>query len=124
MQSGVRFIDAWHSTCSILFMKHPETIHENTHGMPERLNLYLQFLPASWQLFLIDQWRGFFGGLMECECGRIVGTRDTFRCFYCGVWYCAECAGSHFGQTFDDYHRRNIVMRRLEDEPNEWDFEI
>jgi hypothetical protein len=31
-----------------------------------------------------------------CCCGQLRATCVAFRCFYCGEWYCANCAELHF----------------------------
>lgn len=35
---------------------------------------------------------------ITCACGITKPIEDTFRCYYCGVWYCEDCAPEHFGK--------------------------
>lgn len=34
---------------------------------------------------------------IRCGCNKLIGWKYMFRCLYCGVWYCKECAEDHFG---------------------------
>lgn len=34
---------------------------------------------------------------IQCGCKKLVGWQYMFRCLYCGIWYCKECAEVHFG---------------------------
>ena len=48
---------------------------------------------------LFDQARELIAteGRVTCPCGRCVGVLTfAYRCLYCGVWFCQECAGRHF----------------------------
>ena len=38
---------------------------------------------------------------VTCVCGQAVGIHMSFRCFYCGVWFCHRCAREHFGVPAD-----------------------
>lgn len=40
-------------------------------------------------------------GTVHCPCGRLRDLTLTFRCLYCGVWYCTPCAEAHFGRTVE-----------------------
>jgi len=33
---------------------------------------------------------------VTCRCGKRLSVLMAFRCFYCGVWFCKECAAEHF----------------------------
>jgi len=33
---------------------------------------------------------------MSCECGKHVSIVHMYRCFYCGQFYCPQCAKEHF----------------------------
>lgn len=36
-------------------------------------------------------------GSVTCQCGKTSEVwRFTFRCFYCGIWFCQKCASKHF----------------------------
>jgi len=34
---------------------------------------------------------------IRCGCNKLVKFIYMYRCLYCGVWYCKECAEQHFG---------------------------
>lgn len=33
---------------------------------------------------------------VTCQCGKRPSTLMAYRCLYCGVWFCKECATEHF----------------------------
>jgi hypothetical protein len=33
---------------------------------------------------------------VTCPCGNRRNVRSAFRCFYCEVWFCPDCAEDHF----------------------------
>lgn len=35
---------------------------------------------------------------IRCGCNKLVRWIYMYRCLYCGVWYCADCAEVHFGK--------------------------
>lgn len=38
-----------------------------------------------------------------CGCGKPIQLLWMYRCFYCGEYYCAQCAPEHFGKTKEEY---------------------
>jgi hypothetical protein len=41
---------------------------------------------------------------VECAiCARPFMLRHLYRCLYCGLWFCAHDAETHFGQTVAQY---------------------
>lgn len=34
---------------------------------------------------------------IRCGCHKLVNYLYMYRCLYCGIWYCKECAEEHFG---------------------------
>ena len=36
--------------------------------------------------------------LITCSCNKTIPIRNTYRCFYCGEFYCPMCAREHFGE--------------------------
>lgn len=34
---------------------------------------------------------------IRCGCHKLVKYLYMYRCLYCSVWYCKECAEEHFG---------------------------
>ena len=40
---------------------------------------------------------------IRCGCLKLVPWQYMYRCLYCGIWYCKECAEEHFGaKTMED----------------------
>ena len=36
--------------------------------------------------------------MLTCaDCKRTVPVRFAYHCYWCGLWFCHECAGVHFG---------------------------
>lgn len=38
---------------------------------------------------------------IRCGCHKLINWRYMYRCRYCGIWYCSECAEFHFGARSD-----------------------
>lgn len=36
---------------------------------------------------------------IRCVCNNFVIWRYTYRCLYCGIWFCKDCAEKHFGEN-------------------------
>ena len=34
---------------------------------------------------------------IRCGCNKMVSWQYMYRCLYCGIWYCKDCAEEHFG---------------------------
>ncbi|MFI3137197.1 MAG: hypothetical protein QX197_10520 [Methylococcaceae bacterium] len=34
---------------------------------------------------------------IRCNCGKFPAWMFMYRCLYCGVWFCSDCAEHHFG---------------------------
>lgn len=34
---------------------------------------------------------------VKCGCHKKVKLIYAYRCLYCGIWYCKQCAETHFG---------------------------
>lgn len=34
---------------------------------------------------------------IRCGCRKLIVWWAMYRCLYCGVWYCKDCAEQHFG---------------------------
>lgn len=35
---------------------------------------------------------------IRCGCNKLVGWMYMYRCLYCGIWFCKDCAQLHFGK--------------------------
>lgn len=44
---------------------------------------------------------------IHCECRRDIPLVLSYRCLYCGQWYCRKCAEKHFGKTVQQYRKEN-----------------
>ena len=55
---------------------------------------------------LREQYFDAHGGAIACDgCGLRRDLALAFKCLYCGVWFCFNCAEIHFGKTVADYHK-------------------
>jgi len=39
---------------------------------------------------------------IRCGCNKLLKHIYMYRCLYCGIWYCKECAEEHFGYKVDN----------------------
>lgn len=51
-----------------------------------------------WQAVAMDT-----KGKTQCGCGKELTPTNSFRCVYCGQFFCVQCAEVHFGFTRKDY---------------------
>lgn len=50
---------------------------------------------------------------VTCPCGRRVSVYyHTYRCFYCGVYFCKKCAKRHFGIVHNCQHGKGKWEKR------------
>jgi hypothetical protein len=40
---------------------------------------------------------------IRCGCLKLTVWKYMYRCLYCSVWFCKECAEQHFGKTVEEY---------------------
>ncbi len=59
--------------------------------------------PEASMAFIAQQRQQAKKGSVECECERVIPLRFVYRCLYCGIWLCQECAEIHFGKTREQY---------------------
>lgn len=54
---------------------------------------------------LSEQWKFAYENktvfCAQCKLTRAI--EITYRCLYCGLWFCFNCAENHFGKTFEDH---------------------
>ncbi len=43
------------------------------------------------------------GNAVNCPCGQLRALTMAYRCLYCGVWFCFNCAQEHFGMTVKQF---------------------
>lgn len=43
---------------------------------------------------------------VTCGCGHRLPLRFSYRCYYCGVYFCDRCAAVHFGETREERKAR------------------
>jgi hypothetical protein len=36
-------------------------------------------------------------GHLTCDCKKVVNVVESYKCYYCGEWFCPTCADDHFG---------------------------
>lgn len=64
---------------------------------------------------LQDQWNeACEKGTIHCACGQIRSVLLAYRCLYCGMWLCVNCAEVHFGLTIQQWIEKKRVQRRAE----------
>lgn len=57
---------------------------------------------------------------ITCECGLRRAVELSFKCLFCGVFYCVNCAEVHFGQTQMEWvKKQRVKARRILVEPTE-----
>ncbi|MCK5606414.1 hypothetical protein KAR91_31220 [Candidatus Pacearchaeota archaeon] len=39
---------------------------------------------------------------IRCGCNKLIQWKYMYRCLYCGIWFCRECAEKHFGFKKND----------------------
>jgi len=35
---------------------------------------------------------------ITCRCGKKITLMHAYRCLYCGIWFCKDCAEDHFAE--------------------------
>jgi hypothetical protein len=69
----------------------PSTIDKKPETEEERTLLLHEVLSQSREIIHIQ------AVYVTCPCGRKISLLFSYRCFYCGLWLCTECAERHFG---------------------------
>jgi len=64
---------------------------------------YLKRIEPENRDLLTRQIRDVKNGHVDCCCGVALAVHDTFRCLYCGMWFCKTCAEEHFGCTVKEW---------------------
>ena len=68
------------------------------------LNYYLERANEAKAATLRQQWADAVERRMiVCICGRPRALELAFRCLYCGIYFCVNCAERHFGQTRQEW---------------------
>jgi ferredoxin-thioredoxin reductase catalytic subunit len=64
------------------------------------LQSYLNIASEKVQRILRRQWREAVEDReIVCPCGQRRALELAFRCLYCGIYFCTNCAERHFGET-------------------------
>lgn len=70
---------------------------------PEQKIAKIEFL--KFQVEMIKEQESWGMGVsrisVKCGCHKKIRLLDSYRCLYCGVWYCKECAEEHFGMRVE-----------------------
>jgi hypothetical protein len=73
------------------------------------LQFYLRGVDDKTSAFLRRQWSDAVEKrTIKCTCGKKRALELAFRCLYCGVWFCADCAGEHFGDSREWWRGHNM----------------
>ena len=46
---------------------------------------------------------------IRCVCERFVLWQHMYRCLYCGIWFCKDCAEEHYGMTVEEYRKEHPI---------------
>jgi hypothetical protein len=46
---------------------------------------------------------------IRCGCNRFIPWMNMFRCLYCGIYYCMDCAEIHFGKKKPNVLTNNVA---------------
>lgn len=49
---------------------------------------------------------------VRCPCLKLVRVKHAYRCLYCNIFFCKECAEKHFGQTVEEYRTANPNIKK------------
>lgn len=64
------------------------------------LGFYLEGAESGVASLLLAQWTDAVERReIRCPCGLLRALEMSFRCLYCGVFFCVGCAEAHFGET-------------------------
>lgn len=45
---------------------------------------------------------------VRCPCClKILELINSYKCLYCGIWFCEKCAEKHFGKTREQYRKEH-----------------
>jgi len=58
----------------------------------------------------LEQIKGTDHQFVTCNCGRHPAVFRSYKCLYCGVFLCPECAEIHFGQTRAEYDQKHAAQ--------------
>jgi predicted nucleic acid binding AN1-type Zn finger protein len=47
--------------------------------------------------------------IVTCPCGWRRSLTLLYKCLYCKVYFCHQCAEQHFGQTVEEYRKENPI---------------
>lgn len=56
---------------------------------------------------------------VRCPCLKNVLLKYAYRCLYCEIFYCKECAEQHFGKTVAEYRAELTSDNALEPASND-----
>jgi hypothetical protein len=51
---------------------------------------------------------------VRCPCLKLVRLRHAYRCLYCDIFFCKECAEQHFGKTVEEYKQERSELLELD----------
>lgn len=70
-----------------------------SNATPEQKQEKLKFMHLQLSMIKEQSGWGFTADktTIKCGCHKQVKLIYAYRCLYCGIWYCRECAQEHFG---------------------------
>lgn len=78
-------------------------------------NSYLWRATKEQQQILRQQWDDIHNhNHLRCPCGQLRALTNSFRCLYCGIWFCQPCAELHFGQSVESWVLQKRIAARNE----------
>ena len=73
----------WIDAATIVYNQTKETVKQQAEGIGVRL------------------------ATVTCPCGNVRGITNMYKCLYCEIYLCRQCAEDHFGQTVAEYKATN-----------------
>jgi len=84
------------------------TDEELTNELMKRISARTSMVEAAMILTILQQTQecSVPQPKVTCPCGKQAFISRMYKCLYCSVIYCKECAVQHFGETIEDFTRR------------------
>lgn len=48
---------------------------------------------------------------VTCECGKRPDIKFAFLCYFCGLYFCQDCASDHFGDSKEKKDARSVFKK-------------
>ena len=80
-----------------------DTTHQIFHLSKMSFDYSSHLKPSELKIYTKQRQSLIEKDLVECECGVSADPLELFRCLYCGIYYCAQCAERHFGASREEW---------------------